>query len=78
MFWLSCECFSMLPGAFLLKSVISSHNSCASALVTCTIKVTTEQWARLIPEKFKQVTEWVETDFSGILKKKHVEIQEVH
>ena len=28
MFWLSYECFSVLCNAFLLKSVISSHNSC--------------------------------------------------
>ena len=28
MFWLSYECFSILCDAFLLKSVISSHNSC--------------------------------------------------
>ena len=28
MFWLSYECFSILYDAFLLKSVISSHNSC--------------------------------------------------
>ena len=29
MFWLSYECFSILRNAFLLKSAISSHNSCA-------------------------------------------------
>ena len=29
MFWLSYECFSILCNAFLLKSAISSHNSCA-------------------------------------------------
>ena len=28
MFWLSYECFSILLDAFLLKSVISCHNSC--------------------------------------------------
>ena len=28
MFWLSYECFSILCHAFLLKSAISSHNSC--------------------------------------------------
>ena len=28
MFWLSYECFSILCNAFLLKSAISSHNSC--------------------------------------------------
>ena len=28
MFWLSYECFSILRNAFLLKSAISSHNSC--------------------------------------------------
>ena len=28
MSWLSYECFSILYDAFLLKSVISSHNSC--------------------------------------------------
>ena len=28
MFWLSYECFSILCDAFLLKSAISSHNSC--------------------------------------------------
>ena len=28
MFWLSYYCFSILCDAFLLKSVISSHNSC--------------------------------------------------
>ena len=33
MFWLSCECFSILHDAFLLKSVISSHNSCAKLAV---------------------------------------------
>ena len=27
MFWLSYECFSILSNAFLLKRVISSHNS---------------------------------------------------
>ena len=30
MFWLSYECFSILCNAFLLKSAISSHNSCGS------------------------------------------------
>ena len=29
MFWLSYECFSIVCDAFLLKRVISSHNSCA-------------------------------------------------
>ena len=29
MFWLTYECFSIMCDAFLLKSVISSHNSCA-------------------------------------------------
>ena len=29
MFWLSYECFSVLCNAFLLKSAISSCNSCA-------------------------------------------------
>ena len=28
MFWLSYECFSIFHNAFLLKSAISSHNSC--------------------------------------------------
>ena len=28
MFWLSYECFSISCDAFLLKNVISSHNSC--------------------------------------------------
>ena len=28
MFWLIYECFSILCNAFLLKSTISSHNSC--------------------------------------------------
>ena len=28
MFWLSYECFSISCDAFLLKSVIFSHNSC--------------------------------------------------
>ena len=28
MFWLSYKCFSILCNAFLLKSAISSHNSC--------------------------------------------------
>ena len=28
MFWLNYECFSILYDAFLLKSVISIHNSC--------------------------------------------------
>ena len=28
MFWVSYECFSISYDAFLLKSVISSHNSC--------------------------------------------------
>ena len=28
MFWLSYECFSILCNAFLLKSAISSNNSC--------------------------------------------------
>ena len=28
MFWLSYECFSILCHVFLLKSAISSHNSC--------------------------------------------------
>ena len=28
MFWLSYECFSISCNAFLLKSAISSHNSC--------------------------------------------------
>ena len=28
MFWLSCECFSILCDALLLKSVIYNHNSC--------------------------------------------------
>ena len=31
MFWLSYECFSILCNAFLLKSAISSHNSCGKA-----------------------------------------------
>ena len=30
-FWLSYECFSILCNTFLLKSAISSHNSCALA-----------------------------------------------
>ena len=30
MFWLSYECFSVLCYAFLLKSVISGHNSCGN------------------------------------------------
>ena len=30
MFWLSYECFSIWCNAFLLKSVISSHNSCVA------------------------------------------------
>ena len=30
MFWLSYECFSISCNAFLLKSIISSHNSCAT------------------------------------------------
>ena len=29
MFWLSYQCFSILCNGFLLKSAISSHNSCA-------------------------------------------------
>ena len=33
MFWLSYECFSILCNAFLLKSAISSHSSCA---IICT------------------------------------------
>ena len=28
MFWLSHDCFSILYDAFLLKSIISSYNSC--------------------------------------------------
>ena len=28
MFWLIYECFSIFHNAFLLKSAISSHNSC--------------------------------------------------
>ena len=31
MFWLSYECFSILCNAFLLKSAISSHNSCVQS-----------------------------------------------
>ena len=31
MFWLSYECFSIFHNAFLLKSAISSHNSCERA-----------------------------------------------
>ena len=38
MFWLSYECFSILRNAFLLKSTISSHNSCEEA-VTLTKRV---------------------------------------
>ena len=32
MFWLSYECFSILCNAFLLKSPISSHNSCVTSV----------------------------------------------
>ena len=38
MFWLSYECFSILCDAFLLKCVISSHNSCEES--SWPIKVT--------------------------------------
>ena len=33
MFWLTYECFSILCHAFLLKSTISSHNSCAHCVI---------------------------------------------
>ena len=33
MFWLSCECFSILCDVLLLKSVIYNHNSCVVFIV---------------------------------------------
>ena len=35
MFWLSYECFSILSNAFLIKSAISSHNSCETSSLVC-------------------------------------------
>ena len=33
MFWLSYECFSILCNAFLLKSAISTRNSCDTSII---------------------------------------------
>ena len=35
MFWLRYECFSIVCNAFLLKSTISSHNSCVRFHLQC-------------------------------------------
>ena len=55
-FWLSYECFSILCYAFLLKSVISSHNSCG-AKTGCQ----EENWTDSVHnhESNKHATAWV-------------------
>ena len=40
MFWLSYECFSILHNAFLLKSAISSHNSCGLEMIIFSVDFT--------------------------------------
>ena len=49
MFWLSYECFSIFRNAFLLKSAISSHNSCVectavSSFTSCVTKYLSDDW----------------------------------
>ena len=43
MFWLSYECFSIVCNAFLLKSAISSHNSCAGYIFKSSTSVSNWQ-----------------------------------
>ena len=44
MFWLSYECFSILCNVFLLKSAISSHNSCSDCTTSLMTHLTILYW----------------------------------
>ena len=49
MFWLSYECFSILYDAFLLKSVISSHNRCARQVMPYQVTAVAVPVAETLP-----------------------------
>ena len=53
MFWLSYECFSIFRNAFLLKSAISSHNSCVVILLVVKI----ENITIFVDQNYTQVVE---------------------
>ena len=44
MFWVSYECFSILCNVFLLKSAISSHNSCSDCTTSLMTHLTISYW----------------------------------
>ena len=50
MFWLSYECFSILCHAFLLKSAISRHNSCAHCVILLYCETFSSYWVYTVKD----------------------------